>query len=99
MRTYSDTFEVVPKLHAVHGGYHKFLVSLTRVAFSEQMVFEAGIEDEVAEAAHGILDNVLGPEDGEAIMSAIETPRGTKGRGDLVGVEIGSGEDLEMGDG
>ena len=71
--------DVVPKLHVVHGGYHKFLVSLTRVAFSEQLVLEAGIEHEVAEAAHNILDNTLGPEDGDAVMKAIETPRGTKG--------------------
>lgn len=79
LRTYDDTLDIVPKLHAVHGGYHKFLISLTRVAFSEQLVFEAGIEDEVAEAAHNILDNVLGPEDGEAVMKAVETPRGTRG--------------------
>ncbi|PIA99839.1 hypothetical protein CB0940_03661 [Cercospora beticola] len=79
IRAYEGTLEIVPKLHAVHGGYHKFLVSLTRVAFSEQLCFEAGIEDEVAEAAHNILDNVLGPEDGDAIMRAIETPRGTRG--------------------
>ncbi|KAM3423925.1 hypothetical protein BST61_g1319 [Cercospora zeina] len=79
LRAYEGTLEIVPKLHAVHGGYHKFLVSLTRVAFSEQLCFEAGIEDEAAEAAHNILDNVLGPEDGDAIMRAIETPRGTRG--------------------
>ncbi|KAF2207603.1 hypothetical protein CERZMDRAFT_50820 [Cercospora zeae-maydis SCOH1-5] len=78
LRAYEGTLEIVPKLHAVHGGYHKFLVSLTRVAFSEQLCFEAGIEDEAAEAAHNILDNVLGPEDGDAIMRAIETPRGTR---------------------
>lgn len=76
LRTYE--VEVVPKLHVVHGGYHKFLVSLTRVAFSEQLVLEDGIEEEVAEAAHNILDNVLGPEDGDAVMKAIETPRGTR---------------------
>lgn len=79
LRMYGDGFDLVPKLHAVHGGYHKFLVSMTRIAFTEQLVFEAGIEDEAAEAAHRILDSILGPEDGEAVMKAIETPRGTLG--------------------
>lgn len=79
LRAFDDPPAAVQKLHAVHGGYHKFLVSLTRIAFSEQLVFEAGIEDEAAEAAHNILDNILGPEDGEAVMKAMETPRGTKG--------------------
>ncbi|KAF2159601.1 hypothetical protein M409DRAFT_70916 [Zasmidium cellare ATCC 36951] len=79
LRGFDDPPAAVQKLHAVHGGYHKFLVSLTRIAFSEQLVFEAGIEDEAAEAAHNILDNILGPEDGEAVMKAMETPRGTKG--------------------
>ncbi|KAF7196847.1 hypothetical protein HII31_01765, partial [Pseudocercospora fuligena] len=79
LRVYGDNFDFVPKLHAVHGGYHKFLVSMTRIAFTEQHIFEAGIEDEAAEAAHRILDSVLGPEDGEAVMKAIETPRGTRG--------------------
>ncbi|EME86950.1 uncharacterized protein MYCFIDRAFT_115265, partial [Pseudocercospora fijiensis CIRAD86] len=68
LRVYGDNFDFVPKLHAVHGGYHKFLVSMTRIAFTEQHIFEAGIEDEAAEAAHRILDSVLGPEDGEAVM-------------------------------
>jgi hypothetical protein len=51
---------------------------MSRVAFSEQLVFEAGIETEVVEAAHDILDNVLSPEEGEAIVKAVETPRGTR---------------------
>lgn len=95
LRTYE--VEVVPKLHVVHGGYHKFLVSLTRVAFSEQLVLEAGIEDEVAEAAHNILDNVLGPEDGDAVMKAIETPRGTKGSTTEKATTLGGG-DASQGD-
>jgi hypothetical protein len=90
LRTYD--VDVVPKLQAVHGGYHKFLVSLTRVGFSEQLVLEAGIEDEVAEAAHNILDNVLGPEDGDAIMKAIETPRGTKGSTHEKPATLGGGD-------
>ncbi|KAI7527173.1 hypothetical protein KC331_g16508, partial [Hortaea werneckii] len=52
LRTYDTTLNLGQKLQAVQGGYHKFLVSMTRIAFSDQLVLEAGIEDEVAEAAH-----------------------------------------------
>ncbi|SMY28251.1 unnamed protein product [Zymoseptoria tritici ST99CH_1A5] len=79
LRTYGDNFVLGQKVGTVLGGYHKFLIGLTRVAFSEQLIFEAGIETEVSEAAHNILDQLLGPEEGEAVMKAIETPRGTRG--------------------
>lgn len=78
LRTYDSTIDFNQKLQAANGGYQKFLISMTRVAFSEQLVFEHGIEDEVVEAAHSILDNVLTPEEGEAVVKAVETPRGTK---------------------
>lgn len=75
IHAFEDPTVLIQKLRVVHGGYHKFLVSLTRIAFSEQLVYEAGIEDEVCEAAHDILDAILGPEDGEAVQKAMETPR------------------------
>ena len=79
LKTFDAIIDLQQKLSAVHGGYHRFLVSLTRIAFSEQLVLEHGIEDQVVEAAHSILDNVLSPEEGEAIVKAVETPRGTRG--------------------
>jgi hypothetical protein len=79
LRTFGDSIVLGHKVGTVLGGYHKFLIGLTRVAFSEQLIFEAGIETEVSEAAHNILDYILGPEEGEAVMKAIETPRGTRG--------------------
>jgi hypothetical protein len=75
LRTYDGSIDIVQKLRAVLGGYHKFLGSLSRVAFSTQLVFEEGIDDAAADAAHAILDRVLGPDDGEAVMQAVETPR------------------------
>jgi len=66
------------RLMVIPGGHHKFLVSLTRLAFSEQLVYEAGIEEEAVDAAHEILDSILSPEEGEAVVQAIETPRGTR---------------------
>ncbi|KAI6836782.1 hypothetical protein KC342_g4946 [Hortaea werneckii] len=95
LRTYDTTLNLGQKLQAVQGGYHKFLVSMTRIAFSDQLVLEAGIEDEVAEAAHAVLDNMLSPEEGEAIGRAVETPRGTRGSGVGVREEEGEGRGEE----
>ncbi|KAF2479560.1 hypothetical protein BDY17DRAFT_304195 [Neohortaea acidophila] len=81
------------KLRVVRGGYHKFLLSFTRIAFSDQLVLEAGLENEVIEAAHTILDETLSPEEGEAVMRAVETPRGTKGREEVDGSEEMARED------
>ncbi|KAK5000412.1 hypothetical protein LTR66_000713 [Elasticomyces elasticus] len=63
------------KLAVIHGGQHKFLVSLTRLAFNEGLVYEAGIDEEVIDAAHEILDSMLSPEQGEDVLRAFETPQ------------------------
>ncbi|KAK5121635.1 hypothetical protein LTR85_004807 [Meristemomyces frigidus] len=99
LRTYDSTIDFTQKLNAVQGGHHKFLISMTRIAFTEQLVFEHGIEEEVVEAAHLILDNMLSPEEGEAIVKTVETPRGTKGNAPRVemaekdGTVAGAAED------
>ncbi|KAK4554006.1 hypothetical protein LTR86_008847 [Recurvomyces mirabilis] len=79
LRTYEDSLDLTKKLNMIRGGWPKLLVSMSRIAFSEQLVLEYGIEDSVTEAAHAILDSVLSPEEGEAIVAAVETPRGSKG--------------------
>ena len=78
LRTYDSHIDFLQKLRIIKGGYHKFLVSMTRIAFSDRLVFEEGLDEEVVEAAHQILDSVLSPEEGEAVVKAVETPRGTK---------------------
>ena len=79
LRTYDAHIDFLQKVRVIKGGYHKFLVSMTRIAFSDRLVFEEGLDEEVVEAAHQILDSVLSPEEGEAVVRAVETPRGTKG--------------------
>lgn len=79
LRTYDSHIDFLQKIRVVKGGYHKFLVSMTRLAFTDKLVFEDGLDEEVVEAAHQILDSVLSPEEGEAVVKAVETPRGTKG--------------------
>ncbi|PNS16921.1 hypothetical protein CAC42_4885 [Sphaceloma murrayae] len=65
------------KLEAVKGGNYKYLIGLSRIAFSERLLGEAGLEDEVVEAANQILDNSLQPAEGEAIVAVMETPGST----------------------
>ncbi|KAF2771895.1 hypothetical protein EJ03DRAFT_372461 [Teratosphaeria nubilosa] len=103
LRTHDDSIDITQKYRTVHGGHNKFLISMSRIAFSEQLVFEQGIEEEVAEAAHEILNNALSPEEGEALAMAVETPRGTRAsRGVAMGEEEPAEEvlveDAEMGE-
>ena len=65
--------DVKTKLSAVQGGHHKYLVSLTRLAFSESLALEAGIEEDVVEAAHAVLDEGLSPEEGEGLLRVFST--------------------------
>ncbi|KAJ9666923.1 hypothetical protein H2201_003057 [Coniosporium apollinis] len=67
--------EIQQKLRVVPGGNHKFLVALTRLAFSEPYVLEAGIEEGVMDMAHQILDEFLSPEEGEALMNVYSSSR------------------------
>ena len=79
LRSYDSHIDFLHKIRVVKGGYHKFLVSMTRIAFTDKLIFEDELDEEVVEAAHQILDSVLSPEEGEAVVKAVETPRGTKG--------------------
>jgi hypothetical protein len=100
LRTYE--VDVPSKFRVIHGGYHKFIISMTRIAFSEQLVFEQGIENEVADAAHAVLNDALSPEEGEAVGLAFETPKGTRGsdrmRAGFVGQGRAGSEEI-LGDG
>lgn len=59
------------KLSIIHGGSQKYLIALARLNFAEDdLVLEAGIDTEVAECAHEMLELAVTPEEGEAIHSA-----------------------------
>ena len=95
LRTYDAHIDFLQKVRVIKGGYHKFLVSMTRIAFSDRLVFEEGLDEEVVEAAHQILDSVLSPEEGEAVVRAVETPRGTKGTTTEEDTQSGGAEAME----
>jgi hypothetical protein len=61
---------------------HKYLLSVTRLAFSEGHVLEAGIEDDVVECAYELLENMITtPEEGDAIMGVFVS-QGKRNTGD-----------------
>lgn len=74
---HADSININEKLGVIPGGWHKFIVCLTRIAFSEELVRDDGdgVEEEAVDAAHEILDQFLTPEAGDAVFEAIETPR------------------------
>jgi hypothetical protein len=53
------------KLKGVEHAYH---VALTRITFSDRLVLEEGIESSVIDMAHDILDENVGPEEGEQLL-------------------------------
>lgn len=63
------------KLGKVAGGQQKFLVVLTRLAFSEGPILEEGIDDETVEMAHGILDDAVNPQEAEALLDAFPSAK------------------------
>ncbi|KAH1548256.1 hypothetical protein KXX57_001849 [Aspergillus fumigatus] len=63
------------KLCRVAGGKQKFLVVLTRLAFSEGPILEGGIDDETVEMAHEILDDAVTPQEAEALLEAFPSAK------------------------
>ncbi|KAL4940357.1 hypothetical protein BDV06DRAFT_224180 [Aspergillus oleicola] len=76
VRRHPKEAELQSKLQNLSGGKQQFLVVLTRLAFSEGLVLEAGIEDETVEMAHEILDDAVNPEEAEALLDAFPHAKG-----------------------
>jgi hypothetical protein len=68
LTTHADKIDVREKLRAVEGGTHMHLIALTRLAFCESVILERGIEPEVSDAAHALLDEFLSPVEGEQLL-------------------------------
>ncbi|KAK1145412.1 hypothetical protein N8T08_004287 [Aspergillus melleus] len=63
------------KLDRVAGGKQKFLVVMTRLAFSEGIMLEARIDDETVEMAHEILDDAVNPQEAEALQEVFSSAK------------------------
>ncbi|KAE8349348.1 hypothetical protein BDV28DRAFT_62864 [Aspergillus coremiiformis] len=75
MRRHPEHVDLQSKLCRVAGGKQKFLVVLTRLAFSEGLILEAGIEDDTVDMAHEILDDAVNPQEAEALQEAFAKPK------------------------
>ncbi|KAM0548534.1 hypothetical protein ACHAPJ_009857 [Fusarium lateritium] len=63
--------EIGQKLSMAHGGSQRYLLALGRLAFAEEdLVMEAGIDGETAEAAHELLELAVTPDEGEVVNGA-----------------------------
>ncbi|KAK2745634.1 hypothetical protein FQN55_006125 [Onygenales sp. PD_40] len=70
MRTFRDEVNLPAKLRVVPGATQKHLVALTRLAFWEGPLLEAGIEYETVEMAHEMLEEAVNPQEAEALLEA-----------------------------
>ena len=70
---YAHLINMQAKLSVVPGGEKKFLISLTRLAFSEGGFYEQGIEDDVVDCAHQMLEARVSPEEAEQLVEAFSS--------------------------
>lgn len=67
----SNTADIGQKLSVTHGGSQRYLISLGRLTFAEEdLVMEAGIESEVVEMAHELLEMAVTPDEGAIVSEA-----------------------------
>lgn len=67
----ADAADLGRKLALFHGGSQRQLLALGRLTFAEEdLVMEAGIEGEVVEAAHELLELAVSPDEGEVVSEA-----------------------------
>ncbi|OAX78597.1 hypothetical protein ACJ72_07093 [Emergomyces africanus] len=70
MRMFREKVNISAKLRVVPGATQKHLVALTRLAFCEGPLLEAGIDDETVEMAHEMLEEAVNPQEAEALLEA-----------------------------
>lgn len=69
----ANSADIAQKLSVWHGGSQRYLISLGRLTFAEEdVVMEAGIESEIVEMAHELLEMAVTPDEGETISEAFE---------------------------
>lgn len=78
LTTNYPTLNMQTKLQFIPGGTHKYLIALTRLAFSEGIFYEQGIEEDVADAAHQMLEALVNPQEAEALSEAFSGVKSSK---------------------
>jgi hypothetical protein len=75
MRQHASLINMQEKLACVPGSKQKHLVVLTRLAFCDGTVLEAGIDDETVDMAHELLEEWTNPQEAEALAEAFPSSR------------------------
>lgn len=75
MRLDGHPINMQEKLANVPGGKQKHLVVLTRLAFCDGTVLEAGVDDETVDMAHELLEEWTNPQEAEALADAFPSSR------------------------
>lgn len=78
MINHAEYFNLQEKLSVIPGGEKKFLIVLTRLAFTEGVYIEAGIEDDVSDLAHRMLEDRVSPEEAEGLVAVMSTAPTTR---------------------
>lgn len=76
--THPSLIDMQARLSVIPGGEKKFLIGLTRLAFSEGGYLEAGIEDEVVDMAHQMLEMRVSPEEADQLVAAFASAQSTR---------------------
>ncbi|KAJ5562224.1 hypothetical protein N7461_000985 [Penicillium sp. DV-2018c] len=75
MRQHASLINMQEKLARVPGSKQKHLVVLTRLAFCDGTVLEAGIDDETVDMAHELLEEWTNPQEAESLAEAFPSSR------------------------
>lgn len=75
LEVHGEEINLHQKLQAVNGGVQKHAVVLTRLAFRDGPLMEEGIDDETCMMAHEMLEQVITPEEAEALLEVFPTQR------------------------
>lgn len=75
MRRHGPAINMQEKLACVPGSKQKHLVVLTRLAFCDGSILEAGIDDETVDMAHELLEEWTNPQEAEALAEVFPSSR------------------------
>ncbi|KAJ5164641.1 uncharacterized protein N7500_006471 [Penicillium coprophilum] len=75
MRQHGPLINMQEKLACVPGSKQKHLVVLTRLAFCDGTVLEAGIDDDTVDMAHELLEEWTNPQEAESLAEAFPSSR------------------------
>ena len=75
---FPEEINMQQKLSVIPGGEKKLLIVLTRLAFSEGVFLEEGIEVDVVELAHRMLEERVSPEEAEGLVGVMSSAPASK---------------------